>query len=61
MDGLDRVWDPTVVGDLGFGDSCSSTLLLSSLSISRSPHLSRSVCAGCCELPCVEVSFVIGE
>ena len=49
------------MGDLGFGDSCSSILLLSSLSISRSPHLSRAVCAGCWKLLCAEASFVTGE
>ena len=49
------------MGDLGFGDSCSSILLLFSLSISRSPHLSRVECTGCCELLCVEVSFITGE
>ena len=49
------------MGDLGFGDSYSSTLFLSSLLISRSPPLSRALCAGCYGLLCVEVSFVTGE
>ena len=48
MDGLDRVRDPMVVGDLGFGDTCySSIFLLSSFSISHSPHLLRVVYVGC--------------
>lgn len=57
MDGLDRVGDLTALGDLGFG---IAVLLPFFFHVFRSlvRVISRELCAGCCELLCVEVSFV---